>query len=669
MGAEPWILGLGGSHNGGACLLRGSELVVAVQEERLSGVKREWTWLGEAALSISYCLEAAGIEPADLDVIAVSALPSAAVARHDLAANPVLGPVVGTVPVVSVGHHMAHAASAYALSGFSDAAVLVIDGSGSTEGDLRPGELRAVQGPPGAEAISMYRAQGPRMIPVAKYMTGPDGWLGLREGGMRRFGTLGGMYSAVADQIFGDVHAAGKVMGLAPCGRPTIPVEEFLRTNGPSIQFTSGVAGRFRHDERWPHRRDEYSDLAASVQAALEAGLAAVMRDLTDRIGRVDRLCYAGGVALNVVANERVIAPVTDDLFILPAAEDSGVSVGAAYAALWQLDASTHPRPRLRRDSTGRTYLAEEARRAIESTPGVVGRRPDDVFAETCERLASGQVVGWFHDGSELGPRSLGQRTLLCDPRDPGAKERLNARVKYREPFRPFAPVLPERAVGDWFVEGPSVRSPFMLAAAAFKPERARRVPAVVHVDGTGRLQTVSGDAHPVMHRLLERWEETTGVPILLNTSFNLAGEPIVETPEDAVRCLLSSGIDWCVLGEWLAERRDDGASIVDLFPERVGERVGDRAQDGLRHYVVETPWGRTSVGLRNHEDGLAMAATGHVRGGALVRAQLPDADERTAVQTLHRLWRLRILRFHESPVGVRTARTGTPTASGRPHG
>lgn len=647
MAAEPWILGLGGSHSGGACLLKGSEVVVAIQEERLSGVKRHFTWLAEDTLSVTYCLQTANLEPHRIDAIAVSALPSVHSARHDVSRNPALAAATQSVPIIPVSHHFAHAAGAYAMSGFQDAALLVIDGAGTTAGDLTDAEQRVIVDHHGSEAISMYRATGQRIRPLAKYMTGPDGWLGVRDGGMRSFGTLGGMYSAIADQIFGDVHAAGKVMGLAPCGNPTIPVHEFLTAEEGRLRFSCAVADRFGHDVRWPDCAETYADLAASAQAALETGLAAVLTDLATRLGGLDRLCYGGGVALNVVANDRVVAPAAQELFILPAAEDSGIALGAAYAALWELTGRTHhPRPRLRRDSTGRTYDEREIERAIRRTPAVNARRASDVVAETCDRLAAGQVIGWFQDGSELGPRSLGQRTLLCDPRHPEAKDRLNARVKYREPFRPFAPVLPEAAVADWFQVDEPLTSPFMLSAPSFRDEQAARVPAVVHVDGTGRLQTVNRVDHPMLDRLLAAWTSLTGVPVLLNTSFNLAGEPIVETPDDALRCLLSSGIDCCIVGPWITEPTGD-KTLLDLYPRRAAARTPS-TNGSAATYATHTPWGVVNVTVKSLEDRIIATADGDASARDLVARHAPDMNPLTAVQLMHRLWRLRMLSFEE---------------------
>ena len=657
--AEPWILGIGASHNGSACLLRGSEIVVAVQEERLSGVKRAAVSLGTDCLSSRYCLEAAGLRPQDLDAIAVSALPSLTTPENQLADNPYLGPAARHVPVVTAGHHLAHAASAYALSGFSEAAVLVVDGAGSPYTDLDDAERRAIAGPLGCEAISMYAAAGRTITPVSKQMVA-DGWVGQRNGGMRTFGTLGGMYSAVAEQVFGDLLAAGKVMGLAPYGRPTIPTSEFLVAEGGSVNFTPAVVERFAHDARWPAHEQEYVDLAASVQAALEVALAEVLRGLRRRTPGVDRLCYAGGVALNAVANEKVIhrGPY-DEVFVVPPAEDSGLAIGAAYLALWRQTNGHHPRPRLRRESLGRPYGDDDVERAVEALPGIAARRSADVVGETCERLAAGAVVGWFQGGSELGPRALGHRSLLCDPRDAAAKARLNAKVKFREPFRPFAPVLPKRAVPDWFDAPAGLSSPFMLRTVPFRADRAGQVPAVVHRDGTGRLQTVEPGDNPLLHALLESWEALTGVPLLINTSFNLAAEPIVETPEDAVRCLLASGIDCCVVGSWVVTRAR-AVSLLDLAPlgaaapahgtdpAIVGER-GSRSRGDAAPHRVSTRWGPAVVALTSDEAALVAGASGELTGRELVRRHVDrEAEDTASLRLLHRLGRIRALSFAE---------------------
>lgn len=260
----------------------------------------------------------------------------------------------------------------------------------------------------------------------------------------------------------------------------------------------------------------------------------------------------------------------------MPAAEDSGTAVGAAYHGLWSLAGMRNRR--LVRDSAGRTYSPQEIDKALQATPSIAAHRPRDVVSAAVDLLVDGRIVGWFQGGSELGPRALGQRSLLCDPRHPQLKDRLNDSVKRREPFRPFAPAILAEEARRWFEvgDGPDgpAESPFMLRVWRFRAEQGARVPAVAHVDGTGRVQTVGRDGNGLFHALLSAFHARTGVPLLLNTSFNVAGEPLVETPEDALWCLLSSGLDACVLEDRVVLREPALRSALDLEARVAGERL-----------------------------------------------------------------------------------------------
>jgi carbamoyltransferase len=286
---------------------------------------------------------------------------------------------------------------------------------------------------------------------------------------------------------------------------------------------------------------------------------------LCGRFPSRSHLCYAGGVALNSVANERILRESGfKNVFIMPAAEDSGTAIGAAYYGLWQLRGYS-PIPQQTIDETGRRYSRAEITSVIERTPALCVSQPDDLVDHVAELLSRGNIVGWFRGGSELGPRSLGQRSIFCDPRKPDMKHILNSRVKFREGFRPFAPMVRYENVHEWFdVEEHQAYSPFMLRVMPFREEKKELVPAVVHVDGTGRVQTVARQTAPVLHRLLTAFYDRTGVPMLLNTSFNVAGEPIVETPKDAVLGFLYTGIDFCVVEEQLLSKLADCDPILD---------------------------------------------------------------------------------------------------------
>src|SRR5215813_2143815 len=546
---QPWILGISASHNGSVCLLKGDRIFVAVQEERLCRVKRQRIRGADPAQALHYCLNYAGIQPSDLSMVVVCIQGRAEEAAQDILLNPYLNVTANRIPTITVPHHFGHAISAFATSGFSEAAVLVVDGTGSPYGDLTREEKLVVNN--GAhdawETISLYAASGASVTPIEKHLVDQGRWYVPNGHGIPEFGSLGGMYSAVAQQIFGDPMEAGKVMGLAPYGLPEIPTSSFFDIEQDRFLFNSGLASRFEHDERWPARKDEYALLASSVQRALEDGLLYLVQQLRRRCPS-ENLCYAGGVALNSVANERIIHESGfQHVYIMPAAEDSGPSIGAAYYGLWQLT-GTNSQVKLVHDDCGRTYSTSDISSAVTAESSLKVSIPHDIIDTAVDLLCEGKIIGWFDGGSELGPRALGQRSILCDPRRSDAKEWLNLRVKRREAFRPFAPVILLEEVHNWFdLPEDQAESPFMLRVSRFRSDRLDEVPAVVHVDQTGRLQTVTREVNGRFYELVKKFFEKTGVPVLLNTSFNVMGEPIVETPADAIACLLNSGLDCCV--------------------------------------------------------------------------------------------------------------------------
>ena len=545
----PWILGVSASHNGAVCLLRGDEIVVAIQEERLSRIKRHRIYGGRPSLAAEYCLSYAGIEAADLDLAVFCIQGRASDSHQDVRQNPLLGINSHRVPTLVIPHHYGHALSAFATSGFRDAAVLVVDGAGSPISDLTEAERQIVNGDfdDGWETISLYSASSTQVSPLEKHFVDQGRWLSMSDSAMPLFGSLGGMYSAVAQQIFGDSTDAGKVMGLAPYGAPEICGSDFFAIEAGRFHFKDDVPLRFRHNERWPARSGEYQMLASSVQTALEDGLMYLVKRLRG-LCESSNLCYAGGVALNSVANERIIRESGfDNVYIMPAAEDSGPAIGAAYFGLWCLDGQNSAQ-RLLHDSCGRRYSPAEVSEAISSAQAIKIAYPADIISTAVDLLCEGKIVGWFDGRSELGPRALGQRSILCDPRRPEAKALLNARVKKREEFRPFAPAVLLEEAEHWFeFNGSDPQSPFMLRVCKLNPEKTSAVPAIVHVDGTGRLQTVTRTANGRFHQLIDSFFAATGVPMILNTSFNVMGQPIIETPSDAINCMLGTGIDCCV--------------------------------------------------------------------------------------------------------------------------
>jgi carbamoyltransferase len=354
----PWILGISASHNGAVCLLKGDEIVVAIQEERLLGFKRMKISLNQPFLSINYCLQYAGIEPEELDAVVISSQSALDNPENCFDDHPIIQRALQTASLFTIGHHSGHAYSAYATSGYDNAAVLVIDGMGSPYRDLNQDEQAAVPGnrTDGSETVSTYDATGISLKTVEKYLAPEDGWIsGPRPDSMMHFQSLGGIFTAASEQIFGSLTDAGKVMGLAPYGKPTIPVEEFFTLQDGKIVFSNTVCKRFRSKSRWPDHKQAYSDLACSAQVALEEAVLHLVKRLAENTSS-SNLVYAGGVALNSVANERIVRESSfENVFFVPPAEDSGVAIGAAYYGLWQLQ-PINTKHLMTKDSFGAVY-------------------------------------------------------------------------------------------------------------------------------------------------------------------------------------------------------------------------------------------------------------------------------------------------------------------------
>ncbi|HEX5889550.1 MAG TPA: carbamoyltransferase C-terminal domain-containing protein, partial [Pyrinomonadaceae bacterium] len=534
---------------GSVCLLRGDEIVVAIQEERLSRFKRHRIYGCGPSLAVAYCLNYAGIDPSELDLVVLCVQGRVQDEKHDIFRDTFLNVRGNNTPVLTIPHHYGHAVSVFATSGFAESAILIVDGAGSPVTDFTAAEKSILNGhsTDAWETISLYYGSGTDVIPLEKHVVDRGAWLVPYDSEMPGFGSLGGMFSAAAQQIFGESSEAGKVMGLAAFGKPEFPSSDFFEIERGRFCFKETVPLRFRHERRWPDSSQEYETLAASVQAALETALLYLVQHLRD-LSDSNSLCYAGGVALNSVANERIIRESGyENVYIIPAAEDSGAAIGAAYYGLWHLTGH-NSRRRLPHDALGRSYTSADLAAALRNRNNVRTIESNDVTADAVDLLCDGKIIGWFDGGSELGPRALGQRSILCDPRRPDGKETLNRRVKMREPFRPFAPAVTLAEAPNWFeFGGTTPESPFMLRVCEVNPTRKDEVPAIVHADGTGRLQTLTPQANGRFYELVKQFHERTGVPMILNTSFNRMGQPIVETPTDAIECLLNTGLDCCV--------------------------------------------------------------------------------------------------------------------------
>jgi carbamoyltransferase len=569
------ILGLNAYHgDAAAALVVDGELVAAAEEERFNRVKH---CAGFPALAAAWCLEDAGLTVADLDHVAVSRDPRAnlgAKLKRLLRTSPAyararlqnaakvrdvadqLATALGVpradlrATVHNVEHHQAHAASAFFVSPFERAAILSVDGFGDFASTL-------LAHGHGNRLEALDRVLFPHSLGI--FYTAMTQWLGFPK--------------------YGD---EGKVMGLAPYGEPRQleRMRELVRPNGSLFElgldyFThhrEGVdmtwddqtptIGRIYSDrlvEAFGPARDPgaeltalHEDVAASLQTMLEEAYLHLVRALHERT-QEQAICLAGGVALNAVANGRIrLETPFEDIYVQPAAGDSGTAVGAAYY-VWNQVLGRERSFVMRHAYTGPGYADAEYEAAIRAA-GLAGRRlaDEELFPRVAERIAAGDVVGWFQGRMEFGPRALGNRSIVVDPRRPDMKDILNARIKHREPFRPFAPSILAEATGEWFEQ--DYESPFMVLVYKTRADRREKIPAVNHVDDTGRLQTVERDVNPRYYRLIEEFARLTDVPIVLNTSFN-ENEPIVMTPEDAVACFAKTRMDVLVLGNHVVSR------------------------------------------------------------------------------------------------------------------
>ncbi len=573
-----YILGLNAYHgDASAAIFKDGTLIAATEEERIRRVKH---WAGLPVEAVRFCLEAAGISLEDVDYITVSRDPKAKFfekllytlksgtafrvlknrASNSLKINQIntdlfdaLGyeGATGKTKTCFIEHHRSHLASAFFVSPFEDAALLSIDGFGDFSSTMRA------------------TGHGNR-IKVIDSVSYPH--------------SLGVFYTAFTQYLgfpnYGDEY---KVMGLAPYGQATLTDEVRkvieLKNNGlfrlndryfrhfregvnmswnggaPAVGtlYSENLVALFgpARDKNEP-LTDFHRNLAASVQRVCEEVIIHLAADLQRRTG-LKNLCIAGGVAQNSVANGKIVENTGfERLFVPPAGHDAGTSVGSALYHYHQVLGK--PRSPFRHQAyTGAEFSNEEIGAFLQGRP-VSSRFVEDepLFDLVADNLLNGGVIGWFQGQAEFGPRALGNRSILADPRRSDARELLNDKIKRRESFRPFAPSILQEYTSEYFTQADQV--PFMEKVFPVRTEKRASIPAVVHVDGTGRLQTVAREDNPRYHDLIRRFYDKTGVPILLNTSFN-ENEPIVNTPEQALDCFLRTKMDMLILENWVVTR------------------------------------------------------------------------------------------------------------------
>ncbi|MGE5387695.1 MAG: carbamoyltransferase [Hyphomicrobiales bacterium] len=591
-------------HDSAAALLRDGEIVAAAQEERFTRIKHDSAFPENA---VRYCLTEAGVTGADIDHVVFYEKPFVKFERlletylafapkgfesfrkamplwigEKIFQRDILMKALKDVdPGFAEGekllfseHHFSHAASAFYPSPFERAVVLTMDGVGEwTTTSVALGNGSDLQ--------------------IVKEIHFPH--------------SLGLLYSALTYYTGFKVNSGEyKVMGLAPYGEPKyaklmldelmdVKADGSFRLNLDYFDYCTALKmtnDRFDQLFGAPARKPEerleqrHMDLAASVQAVTEEVVLRLTRALAAETGEKN-LCLAGGVALNCVANGKILRDGSfENIFIQPAAGDAGGALGAALAGYY------HQKEQPRRVTPGKdsmkgSYLGPRyEQNDIENRLRAAGAKfsvVDDngVIEETAQALVAGQAVGWHQGRMEFGPRALGGRSILGDPRSPTMQKALNLKVKFRESFRPFAPSVLRERVADWFEI--DCDSPYMLLVANVQKNHCREmsadeqalfgidklnvprsdIPAVTHVDYSARIQTVHEDTNPRYHRLLTRFEQLTGCPVLINTSFNVRGEPIVSTPEDAFRCFMGSDIEFLAVGNCILRKADQDPSLA----------------------------------------------------------------------------------------------------------
>jgi carbamoyltransferase len=547
-------------HDSSACIARDGEVLFAVAEERLSRVKHDARF---PASAIRACLDFAGVGADQVDFICQGWSPPQTSYLHDLRSY-----ATGSQPVDSRAllnstrhfvsmwhqhsgenrfrqifgasrpefrlfeHHLAHAISAYAFSGLDDAAILVIDGRGAWEATSiwhgRSGRIEHVRTIAWPNSLGLFYAQFTHYLGFEPYS---DEW---------------------------------KVMGLAPYGQPGVDLSRFISIGGEGYRVATrlligkdsapsaaieAVLGPRRAPES--EITDHHKNIAFAVQDACEQAMLRLAAGAVAKTG-CRNLCLAGGVALNSKANGKILTSgLVNNLFIQPAAGDDGVCLGAALAP--HLDGGGMlPMHKMRHAYLGPASSDAEIEKAI-TTYKIRHTRVSDPAKAAAELLANGKILGWFQGRMEFGPRALGSRSILADPRDPQMTEKVNNAVKFREWWRPFAPSMLAESAGN-YIES-ATDSPFMILTAQVRPDKRRIIPAVTHVDGSARPQTVERDVNPLYWKLICEFGGLTGVPVIMNTSFNLRGEPIVCTPTDAIRTFFSSGMDALMIGSFLVEK------------------------------------------------------------------------------------------------------------------
>jgi carbamoyltransferase len=534
-----------GHHDGAAVLFKDGSLIAGAEEERFLRVKHAAARLPEHA--IRFCLAHAGITIRDVDTVGYNyaTIPNIAGRLRDFFRFK-----FGHSPRIQlVPHYLAHASSVYRLSGFDAALTFSADVSG--------------------DSVSTFVTHGEagHILPLKS---------------IRRPNSLGLFYSMITQHLgFARDNDEYKVMGLASYGKSEQDLsflltwrdgehkfhyEDYMKAVGPRSPFPSKQESIFTAalvEKLGPPRLPDepiaqrHMDLAYSAQKMLERCVVDLLNHYHRETG-ARSVAIAGGVGLNCVMNQRIVAlPWVDEIFIQPAASDAGGSLGAAAEILAGKGVEIEP---MEHCYLGPEFDDEEIAGLIRAY-GIQARRLEDPARYAAERTAEGKILAWFQGRMEFGPRALGNRSILADPRDPGMKDKINATIKFREDFRPFAPAVLEERVADCFVDGRP--APYMTLTFDVREEWKERLASITHVDGTARIQTVDRKTNPMFHRLISEFEKISGIPVVINTSLNIKGQPICLSPRDAISTFYGTGMDCLVLGPYALEKERTAGSTA----------------------------------------------------------------------------------------------------------
>jgi carbamoyltransferase len=554
-------LGINLGHDRSVALVADGEIIVAIEQERLDRQKHSIGFMHQSLgntsqiqlplEAIQYCLKKENLELKELASVTAN-IPGldhgADILRKSLPKS-VQG-IIKTIP----SHHLSHAYSAFWPSGFDEAIVLSVDGSGSTFSGM-------------TESYSLYSAKGTTITKLHSAKV---------PGHLADLCTLGSMYEDVSKKAGFITHVSdslklpesGKLMGLAAYGKEqpnwsdwvkTTPGSYDVQVNSYDIALETEVLRKLydQEDIQKNYLKPYLVDLSFKVQQELEKALLHIIKTAVEKTG-IKKLCLAGGVALNSVANYRLLRELElEDIFVFPAAGDNGIAAGNALWAYHEIEKG-QLRPILTSASLGMAYNNNIVSSSLDKFENQIEFRKlskNEMKVQCAQKLSEGYIVALFEGGSEFGPRALGHRSIMADPTFEKMKDVINYRVKFRESFRPFAPVVPIEKVEEIFELHTS--SPFMLLVSDIKKEFHKQLPAITHEDGTGRVQTVDSENNPFFHSLINELQNIRkGPAVLLNTSFNIAGQPIVETPEEAINTFLNTDIDFlCVENYWIEKK------------------------------------------------------------------------------------------------------------------